>query len=74
MTMTKLRTMAAPQVGDEYTTLADHVLCDCMGLPVAEPIAEPGFGRSCVVRVGAYWSDQPSGASGWYVELEPVHA
>jgi len=72
--MTKIRCMSAAQVGERYRLDPDgYLLTDMMGFPVAveaddaPQIASWPVAR--VVKVGAYWSNQPEGTSGYYVEF-----
>ena len=65
MQMQKLQTMSAVQVGDEFASLDGRIWKDCGGYPVTGAI--PGFGRVRITHVGAHWSSQPQGCSGYYV-------
>ena len=72
MQMQKLQTMSAVQVGDEFAALDGRIWTDCGGYPVTGAIQCTGFGRVRITHVGAHWSSQPQGCSGYYVYFEII--
>ena len=75
MAKVKIRTMAAPQVGDEYRMLDGEIMTDLRGFPVLAESGDHPALVACttiarVADVGAYWSNQSEGVSGWYVEMQ----
>lgn len=76
--MIRIRCMSAPQVGDLYRLNPNgNLMTNYFGLPLdvadddAPEIASWPIAR--VAAVGAYWSNQPEGTSGYYVEIERVN-
>jgi hypothetical protein len=43
--------------GDDRTAVGDRVILDAEGRTIS----------AVVIRIGAHWSSQPTGESGWYV-------
>lgn len=72
--MIRIRCMTAPQVGDSYRLLDGVLMTDMRGFPITASADQDDELQAIstiarVARVGAYWSHQPTGTSGHYVEL-----
>jgi hypothetical protein len=59
-----------PEVGDSYPISEQPIYAESGELVGFAALDEPVRGR--VTRIGAHWSDQPAGMSGYWVFVSPI--